>query len=194
MSASEVSHPGPAAPRLLPSQALNRPFTLPSGETLSSQLPAADRARYLAAQQAINRQGFRVGGLALLTGYDQASELTEMTEIFKVPNTAHWFIGLANLHGNLVPVFDLAAYLGISRGTGSKAMMLVWGRGEDAAAIVIDGLPARLALSDAHRLDTPAVAEALADFVSAGFEHGGEVWLEFEHARFFETAAQRISQ
>ena len=194
MSGSELSPIEPAASRILPSEALNRPFVLPEGETSSSQMPAEDRARFLAARQAINRQGFRIGSLALLTGYDQASELTEMAEIFRVPNTAHWFLGLANLHGNLVPLFDLAAYLGIARGAEQKPMMLVWGRGEEAAAVVIDGLPARLRLADADRLEFPAVAEALADFVSAGFDHAGEVWLEFEHRRFFEDAAQRVSQ
>lgn len=157
-------------------------------------MPAEDRARYLAARQVIRRQGFRIGSLALLTGYDQASELTEMAEVFRIPNTSHWFSGMANLHGNLVPVFDLAAYLGIPHATGQKPMMLVWGRGDEAAAIVINGLPVRIELTDVNRLEQPAVAEALADFVSAGYEHAGEVWLEFEHQRFFETAAMKVSQ
>lgn len=193
MGGGDMSSAAPAL-RILPSEALGRSFVLPDAETAISQMPAEDRARFLAARQVINRQGFRIGSLALLTGYDQASELTEMTEIFRVPNTAHWFSGLANLHGNLVPVFDLAAYLGIPHGTGQKPMMLVWGRGDDAAAIVINGLPVRLELTDANRLELPAVAEALVDFVSAGYEHAGEVWLEFEYGRFFEAAAQKISQ
>ncbi len=191
---SEMLSAEPEASRMLPSEALSRSFVLPQGQRASSQMPAEDRARLLAAQQVINRQGFRIGSLALLTGYDQASELTEMTEVFRVPNTAHWFSGLANLHGNLVPVFDLAAYLGIAHGTGQKPMMLVWGRGDDAAAIVINGLPVRLELTDANRLELPSVAEALADFVSAGYEHAGEVWLEFEHRRFFDAAALQVSR
>lgn len=194
MNGGDVLSAEPAVSRILPGEALGRSFVLPDGVTASSQMPAEDRARFLAARQVINRQGFRIGSLALLTGYDQASELTEMTEIFRVPNTAHWFSGLANLHGNLVPVFDLAAYLGIPHGAGQKPMMLVWGRGDEAAAIVINGLPVRMALTDANRLELPAVAEALADFVSAGYEHGGEVWLEFEHRRFFEAAALKVSQ
>lgn len=194
MSGDDVLSAEPAVSRVLPGEALARSFVLPEGETVFSQMPAEDRVRLREARQVIKRQGFRIGSLALLTGYDQASELTEMTEVFRVPNTAHWLSGLTNLHGNMVPVFDLAAYLGIPHGTGQKPMMLVWGRGDEAAAIVINGLPVRMELTDANRLELPAVAEALADFVSAGYEQGGEVWLEFEHRRFFEAAALKVSQ
>lgn len=194
MSDSDFSSAEPAGQRMLPGEALNRSFVLPDGETAGGQMPADDRARFLAARQVINRQGFRIGSLTLLTGYDQASQLSEMTEVFKVPNTAPWFSGLANLHGNLVPVFDLAAYLGIAKGAGRKPMMLVWGRGENAAALVIDGLPVQMQLADSNRLESPSVGEAFANFVSAGYEHAGEVWLQFEHLKFFEAAAQRISR
>lgn len=194
MSESDLSAADSAVSRMTPSEALNRSFVLPDGETTFSQMPAEDRSRLLSARQIIGRQGFRIGSLTLLTGYDQASELTDQAEIFRVPNTAHWFLGLTNLHGNFVPVFDLAAYLGIKRGSGQKPLMLVFGRGEEAAAIVIDGLPVRLKLADLSRLESPAVTETLTDFVSAGYEHEGEVWLEFEHGRFFDAVAQQISR
>ena len=79
-----------------------------------------------------------MGGLHLMIGYEDGSQLTELPQVFRMPNAPRWMLGMANLHGTLIPVFDLAAYLGIEREATDRRFLLVLGHGADAAGVVIE--------------------------------------------------------
>lgn len=64
-------------------------------------------------QEAQSCQGVRIGAVGLMLSYEDSSELTEVPELYYLPNSPVWVKGLANLHGNLIPVLDVAEYLGI---------------------------------------------------------------------------------
>ena len=161
-----------AVPELvLPVQALTQAFVLPvdvgravpaSGVPLVT--PEASSASVAALQASLSghlasafqtpaltgnqRQGFRIGSVGLMIGHEDGSELTEMPTLYDLPHAPAWFMGMANLHGNMVPVFDLASYLGIEKQPVqrevARRMLLVLGHGAEAAGVMIDGLPQRL--------------------------------------------------
>ena len=108
------------------------------------------------------RQGFRVGNLNLMIRYEDGSELTEMPDVYRLPNAPAWFCGMANLHGMLIPVFDLSSYLGVDRDAKARRMLLVLSRGADAAGVVIDGMPERLRWSEGDQVDTDSAPHLLA--------------------------------
>lgn len=91
-----------------------------------------------------HRQGFMIGTLNLMITYDAASQLIEPPAIFHLPNSPSWLLGMANLHGLIVPVFDLVEYFGCGQVKNAKKMVLVLGHAADAAGVLIDGLPERL--------------------------------------------------
>src|SRR6478752_2153977 len=141
---------------LAPTEALTRGFVL--------QQPAPEQAaRELAAAKADSRarQGFRLGTLGLMVRYEDGSELTEMPEIFRLPNVPSWYLGMANLHGMLTPVFDLSRYLGVEPDANAKRMLLVLMHGLDAVGIVIDGLPQRLRWTETDVADGSAAPPRL---------------------------------
>src|SRR5689334_16509179 len=92
---------------------------------------------------AIVRQAFRIGRMRLLAPFATASELTEMPNVFPLPRMPQNLLGLVNLHGRIVPLFDLAALFETEHLAREKRMLLVIGHGNDAAGVVIDGLPRR---------------------------------------------------
>ncbi len=141
----------------------------------------------------IVRQAYRIGPLRLLAAFGEASELSEMVPCYRMPNTAPWFIGFANLHGSLVPVFDIATYMGIARDTKSTSFLLVFGKGDGAAAVIVDGVPKRLRMTESARVATPALPTALEDYVPLAYLHDGTVWLEFDHQRFIDVLAQQLA-
>lgn len=141
----------------------------------------------------LERQGFRVGPLNFLTAYDRASELSEMVPIYPLPNTASWFRGLATLHGNLVPVVDLASMVGVRRDTATKLFLLVLGHGDAAVAVLIDGLPARLKLDIESKEAPPSLPEVLTPYVAGAYIHEDSTWLEFDHEAFFAATMARAS-
>lgn len=131
------------------------------------------------------RQGFAIGDLRIMIAYGDGSELlTEMPEMFWVPNAPDWLLGVVNLHGLIVPVFDLHAYWGMdtAHSPSRQFKLLVLGHGADAAGILIDGLPQRLSWSEG---DGGAAATALAPEHVRPFLKGvriidGKMWFDLD--------------
>lgn len=150
--------------------------------------PAAARQR-LGAQR---RQGFRVGNLGLMVPYAEGSELTEIPPVHRLPHAPAWFAGMCNLHGALVPVFDLARRFGIKRNTQIKPMMLVLGHGADAAGVVVEGLPQRLIFDDEALVDSATVPSNLTGLVTHAALIGEQIWLDFSPAPLFRQLEQEL--
>lgn len=142
---------------------------------------AADELR----QVKYARYGFRMGELGLLINPNAGSEVLDMTQVATLPNAPPGFLGLINLRGNLVPLYELRIVLGIdARPAGTTTRILVFGQGEQAVGVVIDGYPQALtALNPLPHF--PALPDALQQHVSAGYVQDDVVWLEFEHSTFF---------
>jgi twitching motility protein PilI len=143
------------------------------------------------ASNEIVRQGFRIGAFHLATSFAEASELTEMPNVYALPRTSRDLLGLVNLHGHIVPLFDLAATFSTTHLPREKRMLLVIGHGEDAAAIVIDGLPKRLAFQPEARIVPPALPAAVADAVIGAWSQGSDTWYEFDFNKLFERLSTR---
>lgn len=136
-------------------------------------VPAGTTA--VASRAAVQRQSFRMAGLQWLLRYEQGNELCELPTVHRLPNAPGWFAGTANLHGVLVPVFDLAPWLGGA--PAERPMLLVVGHGADATGLVIDGLPRRLSLADAE----PAGLASVPQRVAAAVPHA---WLADDRLHF----------
>lgn len=65
-----------------------------------------------ADSNARNRLGIRAGDMLLLVRLDDISEVLPVPEIHPVPLSKPWFLGMANVRGNLYGVSDLAQFSG----------------------------------------------------------------------------------
>ncbi len=59
----------------------------------------------------INHLGVQIGAERILLDLTQAGEIVPVAPVTSVPLTQPWYLGLANIRGNLVGVIDLARYL-----------------------------------------------------------------------------------
>jgi purine-binding chemotaxis protein CheW len=134
----------------------------------------------------IVRQAFRIGRLHLLAPFATASELTEMPNVYPLPRMPANLLGLVNLHGRIVPLFDLAALFETEHLAREKRMLLVIGHGNDAAGIVIDGLPRRMAFLPEEQIIPPALPDAAATAVVAAYSQGSDAWFEFDYAQLLD--------
>ena len=140
----------------------------------------------------LRRYGFRVGGLPLLHDLSQTVQLTEVPQTHRLYSTGAWFIGIANLRGNLVPVFDLKPLIQAAANRRGPSRMLVVGDGDEAAAILIDGTPIPLALdSTREHFDFDSVPEFVKPHVHLAYSHEGEVWLQPNYESLFRALAER---
>jgi twitching motility protein PilI len=138
----------------------------------------------------IVRQAFRIGHMRLLAPFATASELVEMPSVYPLPRMPENLLGLVNLHGRIVPLFDLAALFETEHLPRERRMLLVIGHGNDAAGIVIDGLPRRMVFLPESQIVPPALTAAAATAVLATYTHGPDAWFEFDYAQLL---AQLVS-
>lgn len=167
---------------LAPIEALLRGFELeaPRGATTATAPVALATAAEDALRGLQLREGFRIGELSLMIRYEKGSELTDLPPTFRLPNAPEWFAGITNLHGTLVPVFDLARYFGVDHLPEAKPMLLVLGHGLDAAGVVIDGLPTRLRFDASDRADDAPVPLALEGCVNQTYWAGERTWMDLQ--------------
>jgi len=130
------------------------------------------------------RYGFKVGSIGLVTPPGLPCEVVDDATIFPIPNTAHWFTGMINLRGNLVPVFDLQAVFGI--GAGGPRSLLVINRGAEAVAVPVDALPQAVSTGQKAPSSLPVPAQ-LEPFCRGGYLADDGIWLEVDFASLFQA-------
>lgn len=163
-------------------------FELPAG----TQLVAPKQTE--SAEQHV-RYGFRVDILGLLIDPDAGSEVMPLPRVATLPGAPAGFLGLANIRGNLVPIYDLRVLMELGpRPSGAEALALVFGEGDDAVGVVIEGYPIPLLkLHPLARTDIPAIPAALEKLAPAAYVQNDMVWLEFDHIAFFDAVLQRTT-
>ena len=136
------------------------------------------------------------GGRGLLFPLHEAGEIFPLAPLAGVSHAQNWFLGVANLRGQLHGVIDLAAFLGISAaGSGRDQSMLV---GFNAsldinAALLVDRL-AGLRGEDqlTPQVDAAPVSKAspVPSFAGARWcDAEGRVWQELSLARLVRHPA-----
>src|SRR5262252_7119841 len=113
----------------------------------SFQQELANRlAAKTAAQVESSRLGLACGGERFLIRLGDAAEVVAVPPIAKVPLTHPWFLGLANVRGNLYSVVDFAAFIGgepivlHSAGGQSRLILFAQRAGDLKAGIVVQGV------------------------------------------------------
>jgi chemotaxis signal transduction protein len=149
--------------------------------------PPADMVLATAVEKELGRYGFKIGTLGLLIQIGCGSEVMQMPTIWTLPGSPPWLLGLINLRGNLVPVYELRQVLSMGTRTADvKPLVLIFDQGDKAAGIVIEDFPKPLfELSPLPNL--PQLPTALSGHVRKGYIKEEMIWLEFDHASFFEA-------
>ena len=165
------------------------PFFLPLGlPPLPPELAAltAPAAPVEEDPSLIVRQAFRIGHMRLVAPFATASELVEMPNVYPLPRMPDNLLGLVNLHGRIVPLFDLANLFETTHLPREKRMLLVIGHGNDGAGIVIDGLPRRIVFSPDDQIIPPALPAGAAAAVTATYLQGKDAWFEFNYLQLLD--------
>lgn len=165
-------------PRLLvPSAALNN-FNPARGTIVGLKPVLRRRVRY----------GFRVGNLGFLIDIDTVSEVVERATVYSVPQTPPWLVGLLNLRGNLVPVFDFNASLNLENAASDRHYLLLLGEGGDMVGFFVENLPQVVDIT--HKLaNPPPLPGALRGYAGDIYSFDKIVWVEFDHRNFFQSLA-----
>lgn len=133
------------------------------------------------------RYVYDLGNISLMTPETILSELIEAPEYAYVPKMPAIVIGLCNVRGNLIPVFDLYKHLDIGRKT-DKSYLLALGSGENTVGIMLEGLPYVLKESEYAPIQrVPDLPVNLQSHVLQAFKKQDKVLVEYNHDNFFRS-------
>lgn len=166
----------------LPSEALNVRFELPQESTQA----VAASARQTAERSDFRGHGFIAGDIGLLLPPAMISEVSDPVPICRLPNTPHWLLGVVNLRGNMVPVFDISRVLGFDQEAPSQRYKLLFVHIRDEwVGMKCKDLPVKLHLKAQRRLvKAPALPKVLLPHVRDCY-HERSVWVEWDIDKFF---------
>lgn len=94
---------------------------------------------------------FGVGHINFVIRSDSFCAVFVETLIASVPNAPSLLLGLSNIRGTLIPVYQLHRVIGAIKP--KKNIILCIGKGEQAVGLLIDALPASLMLTVSSQFD-----------------------------------------
>jgi twitching motility protein PilI len=146
-----------------------------------------------AAQVEQSRLGIACAGAQWLIRLADAGEVIAMPQTASVPMTKPWYLGIANIRGNLYGVIDFAGFLGhplepIAPGA-SQARLVLFGprAGELRAGLVVHRVLGLRNLAELARSEPPQDAPGW--YGPRWTESAGAVWQEIDLARLAQDAA-----
>ena len=141
--------------------------------------------------------GFSILGQRLIAPLGEVVEMLTMPEVTRLPGVQPWVMGVSNVRGRLLPMFDLEAFFGGSLSANKlRHRVLVLEMGELYAGLVVSDVYGMYHFSEEVNLDAGNVedAEHLTPYSQGSYEHGGVDWLTFSpftlvrDPRFFNAA------
>ena len=148
---------------------------------------AARLATKTAAQVESSRLGLACGGTQWLIRLADAGEVIAVPQLATVPRTKPWYLGIANIRGNLYGVIDFAGFLGrpvdvTGPGAGQSRLVLFGPRvGELRAGIIVQRVLGLRNLAELLQGDSRAGAPAWHG--SRWTDRDGQSWQEIDLAR-----------
>lgn len=150
-------------------------------------------------------QGILCGAWALAFPFDWARQIVDDFEISPIPKAPDWLMGGVNVDGNILPVVDLARYLGTATlESGSRQQRLLIGGLSggltmddtgDAIALLFEGLPQQLSYEPRELTYAAALPAQLREMCSkVAVDKTGQEFLEIDTARLLTALSDELSQ
>ncbi len=133
---------------------------------------------------------FRIGEERLACNVEQVHEFLPIPAFTPVPGTKPWILGLANVHGDLLTVIDLAWFLNGKRSKVSMRTRLLAAslRGRPVGLMVDEVFGQRHFVTEEGKHARLPKNSPLKGFVHKQYRSGKDVWREFDMDTLFSTS------
>ena len=134
--------------------------------------------------------GFKLGNIRLLIDRNVHSEVVENANIMPIPLMPQHVLGLCNVRGNLVPIYNLSSRLEIStdKQNQNSKRVLILGENEDMVGMQIDEMLVSLIFEEFDHIENvPAVHNQLDGHTTNCYKKDGKYWFGFNYITLFES-------
>jgi chemotaxis signal transduction protein len=150
-------------------------------------------------------QGILCGSWALAFSFDWARQIVDDFQLSPLPKSPPWLLGAANVDGTILPVVDLAVYLGVTNAHASqrKPRLLIGGLGSNSAAeadadgiaICFEGLPQQLGYEPRDLTYASALPPRLREICTGvASDATGREYLEIDATLMLAALSDELSQ
>ncbi len=133
---------------------------------------------------------FRLGDVRLACSIDDVSEFLPIPTFTPVPGTKPWILGLANVHGDLLTIIDLAWFLSGERTkvTMRTRLLAATLRGRPVGLLVDEVFGQRQFVNSEGKSTRLPKRSPIRSYVHKQYRSGKEVWQELDLDSLFSTA------
>ena len=157
----------------------DRPFELLKELEKRSRAVTAGNVPEAAAGQEWVGVAFRMGGETFLVAREETREVLGYPGVVtRIPGAKSWVRGLANVHGQLLPMLDLRQFLGSgATASGRNTRVIVVNHREIPAGLMVDEvLGFRRFADNEFNAEAPPTVIRCDSYLAGAFRRGGEVW------------------
>ncbi len=165
----------------------------------------------------LHRQGFRINNYNLMVKFEDGNQISEIPSIYPLPNAPKWLLGMSNINGQTIPVFDLKEYFGIANYKDKQRaehdipihdipikdnkmtmdkktpMLFVIQHGDNATGIIIDGLLERLNIDDSKLQPNINLPNKLRHCTNNSYLLNKELWYDLNCLDFLDEIEKQIT-
>jgi len=137
-----------------------------------------------------HRYCLRVSGINLIIDKQTPCELLEENNIFNLPLSENWLIGMTNVRGDIVPVIDFEQLLNNEdkKINLHDHRILVINKGENALGILIKHLPTSITFKEEEKItEFSDLTESLQAYAIYGYRKNNETWVCIDLGLFIQS-------
>ncbi len=149
------------------------------------------------------RQGFCVADYNFMIRFEDGNQIMQMPEVYPVPNAPSWFLGISNIHGRTIAVFDLKNYFNgntqvtnhnqvVNKKQTTQSMLFIIGHGEDVAGLVIEGIPQRLDIDETDKVLDYSIANELQSYTNEVYSLESKIWYDLNCLNFLDAIETKL--
>jgi len=109
---------------------------------------------------------FTLGNEQYALPIQQVHEIIRYSEPRSVASRADWVRGVISLRGRIVPVYDLAARLGLESELSEQTKIVIVEAGNETAGVIVDGVEEVLTVEDEQISDAPGADNTLIESIA----------------------------
>ena len=96
----------------------------------------------------------------------QVHEIIRYAEPRSVASRADWVRGVISLRGRIIPVYDLAARLGLASALSEQTKIVIVEAGNETAGVIVDGVEEVLTVEDGQFQEAPGADTTLIESIA----------------------------
>ncbi len=146
------------------------------------------------AEQELDNRRYclQIAGMNLIIDKETHCELLEESNIFSLPLSENWLVGMTNVRGDIVPVIDIEQILNKEEEKNSSNLnnskVIVIDKAENALGLLINNLPKSLIFNDDEIItDFSDLPDSLQAYALYGYKKNNENWICIDLSSFLQS-------